>query len=53
MKVFNYLRDATKYVTETNLSDSDKIAKIDDLIHNDICKVDGVIVIVDQFNLLD
>ena len=53
MKVFNYMRDAIKYINETDLSDSDKICKIDNLLHNYITKIHGVIVILDEYRLLD
>jgi hypothetical protein len=53
MKIYDNTLDAIKFVNQSNLSDTDKICKIDNLVNRGITKINDMIIIIDEYGLLD
>ena len=53
MIVYNNTLDAVIFVNQSNLSNTDKLCKIDNLKSQGITKVHDTVIIVDEYGLLD
>jgi len=53
MRVFSNIEEALLLVSNSNLSKTDKICKIDHILHRGIAKVNDTIVVVDEYKILE
>ena len=53
MKVYNNTLHAIEYIEESNMSRLDKDCKIAFIKSQGMAKVDGVILVVDKYDILD
>ena len=53
MIIYNNTKDAITFVKQSNLSNTDKLCKIDNLTSKSIAKIYDTIIIVDEYGLLD
>jgi hypothetical protein len=53
MVVYNNTLDAVKYINKSDLEYTDKLCKINNILHKGMAKVNNTIVIVDEYGILD